>query len=76
MVEMCIDYWKLCAAGMLATQLLFAQAAKPEPDVLVFADGERLVGHFEQSNGTSVKFKSDAVGEVTVDWSKVKELHT
>jgi hypothetical protein len=73
-----IDYWKLCAAGILAAQLLSAQDTKPkpEPDVLVFTDGERLVGHFEQSNGTSVKFKSDAVGEVTVDWSKVKELHT
>jgi len=75
---MCIDYWKLCAAGILATRLLSAQdnKPKPEPDVLVFTDGERLVGHFEQSNGKSVKFKSDAVGEVTVDWSKVKELHT
>lgn len=73
---MCIDYGKLCAAGILATQLVAQTAAKPEPDVLVFADGERLVGHFEQANGTSVKFKSDAVGEVTVDWSKVKELHT
>src|ERR1700689_3608396 len=68
--------WKLCAAGVLATRLLSAQAAKPEPDTLVFTDGEKLVGHFEQSNGTSVKFKSDVLGEVTVDWSKVKELHT
>lgn len=67
---------KLYIAGILAVRLLSAQAAKPEPDVLVFTDGERIVGHFEQSNGASVKFKSDALGEVTVDWSKVKELHT
>ena len=73
------DYWKLCGQpAFWPSQLLSAQDAKPkpEPDVLVFADGERLVGHFEQSNGTSVKFKSDVVGDVTVDWSKVKELHT
>ena len=58
-----------CAAGILVTQLISAQDANPkeEPEVLIFADGERLLGHFEQSNGTSVKFKSDAVGEVTVD---------
>jgi len=75
---MSIHRMMLCTAGMLAGQLLSAQDAKPkpEPDVLVFADGERLVGHFEQSNGASVKFKSDVLGEVTVDWSKVKELHT
>jgi hypothetical protein len=66
----------LCVAGLLAARLLSAQAAKPEPDVLLLTDGERLVGHFEQSNGSSVKFKSDVLGSVTVDWSKVKDLHT
>jgi len=50
--------------------MLFAQ------DVLVFADGERLVGKLVRSNGTSATFKSDAIGEVTVDLSKVKELET
>jgi hypothetical protein len=73
---MLIRYPRFCVAGLLAARLLSAQAAKPEPDVLVLTDGERLVGHFEQSNGSSVKFKSDVLGSVTVDWSKVKELHT
>jgi hypothetical protein len=76
MVKMPIRYPMLCVAGLLAARLLFAQAAKPDPDVLLLTDGERLVGHFEQSNGSSVKFKSDVLGSVTVDWSKVKELHT
>lgn len=71
-----IRYPLLCVAGLLAAQLLSAQAAKPEPDVLLLTDGERLVGHFEQSNGSSVKFKSDVLGSVTVDWKNVKELHT
>jgi len=73
---MFIQYWRLCAALVVAARLLSAQGAKPAPDVIVFVDGERLVGHFEQSDGASVKFKSDMVGEITVDWSKVKELHT
>ncbi len=50
--------------------------AKPEPDVLVFTDGERLIGHLVRSTGDKVTFKSDMAGEVTVEWKKVQELHT
>ncbi len=71
-----IQYGRVCVAVCLAAHLLSAQTAKPEPDVLELVDGEKLLGHFEQSNGASIKFKSDALGEVTVDWSKVRELHT
>ncbi len=50
--------------------------AKPDADVLLFTDGERLTGHFVKSSGASLTFKSDALGEITVDWSKVKELQS
>jgi putative salt-induced outer membrane protein YdiY len=66
-------YWirrALVIAGLVAAPALFAQ------DVLVLVDGERLVGKFLRSNGASATFKSDIVGEVTVDWSKVKELQS
>ena len=54
---------------------LFAQAAKPEPDVLVFADGERLVGNFEQSNGFGqIQKRGARRGHSRL--GKVKELHT
>ncbi len=53
-----------------------AKNAKPAPDVLVFNDGEKLIGHLERAVGTSVVFKSDMAGEITVDASKIKELHT
>jgi uncharacterized protein DUF481 len=55
---------------------LRAQAAKPEPDTVVFANGEKLVGHFESFAGGSAKFKSDSMGEIAIDLSKVQELHT
>jgi hypothetical protein len=55
--------------------LLYGQA-KPEPDVLLFTDGERLTGHFVKSSGSSVTFHSDALGDITVDWSKVKEIQS
>lgn len=75
------------ALGLLAAVFLlffsFAPVAlraqdksKPEPEVLVFANGEKLIGHFESFAGGSAKFKSDTLGEVTVDLKKVQEFHT
>jgi uncharacterized protein DUF481 len=55
---------------------LHAQASKPEPDVVVFPNGEKLIGHLESFTGGSAKFKSDTLGEITIDLSKVQELHT
>ena len=62
--------FSLCSAG------LHAQASKPEPDVVVFPNGEKLIGHFESFIGGTAKFKSDTLGEITIDLSKVQELHT
>jgi hypothetical protein len=63
---------------LLLTSQLPAQtpAPKPEPDVLIFTNGDKLVGHFEGSTGGTITFKSDMLGDVHVDWSKVKELRS
>jgi Protein of unknown function, DUF481 len=65
--------------GMTAHSL-FAQAtnsnSKPGPDVLLFTDGEKMIGHFERASDTSVVFKSDMVGEITVDWTNIQELRS
>jgi hypothetical protein len=55
---------------------LHGQESKPGSDVIVFPNGEKLVGHFESFLGGTAKFKSDTLGEVTIDLSKVQELHT
>jgi hypothetical protein len=61
--------------GLFSGCLLYGQAvAKPEPDVLVFTDGEKLVGHVVSGTGSSLTFHSEMAGDVTVYWSKVKEL--
>ena len=65
-----------CLAGLVAASAMHAQKPADTKDVIVFTDDERLVGKFERSNGGSAVFKSDAIGEITVDWSKVKELTT
>ncbi|MBV8897875.1 MAG: DUF481 domain-containing protein [Acidobacteriaceae bacterium] len=47
-----------------------------DPDVLICKDGEKFVGHLVSAKGASVVFKSDVAGQVTIDWSKIQELHT
>src|SRR5437899_5371835 len=68
----------LLFAALAAAPLLFGQAggSKPEPDVIVFVDGEKLSGQLESATGASVIFKSDILGEVTVPWSKIQEIHS
>jgi hypothetical protein len=63
--------------GMFGSSVTaFAQAAKPEPDVIIFANGDQLTGSIERGVGDSVVFKSDIAGEITVPMSKVKELRS
>ena len=45
-------------------------------DVLLFTDGEKLIGQVQTANDQSLVFKSDMAGLLTIDWKKVKELHS
>ena len=63
-------------AGSAYGQAAGSGPATPGTDVLTFKDGEKLIGHLVSSKGDSVVFKSDAAGKVTVDWSKIQELHS
>src|SRR3954447_10569780 len=64
---------------LLAETLLYfpykceAQAGK---DTLLFKNGEKLIGKLRRSTGATVLFHSDMAGDVTVDWSKIEELHS
>ncbi len=53
---------------------LFAADDKPQsqPDVIVFTNGDQLTGKFVQAIGDTVSFHSDVVGNVTIEWSKIK----
>ena len=51
-------------------------AGAKEPDVLLLGNGEKLIGHLVRSTGDSVTFHSDTLGDVTVAWGKIKELHS
>ena len=66
----------LLAAVITMAATLSAQTAapKPDPDVLELNDGEKLIGHLVSAAGGSLTFHSDAAGDVTIDWAKVKTL--
>jgi hypothetical protein len=49
---------------------------KPAPDVLVFTNGDQLTGKVMHSTGDTLLFHSDMAGDVSVSWSKVKELRS
>jgi Protein of unknown function, DUF481 len=69
----------LFAAVLSATLTCVAQnkpAANPAPDVLVLANGDTLHGKFVSSIQGTITFHSDPLGDLTLTWDKIKEIHT
>jgi hypothetical protein len=67
------------AALFLATLACAAQTKPPAdaaPDVLILSNGDTLHGKFVSSLQGKLTFHSDPLGDVSVTWDKVKELHT
>jgi hypothetical protein len=69
-------------AAVGAGTLCAAQAApapkptpNPAPDVLILSNGDTLHGKFVSEIGGKVTFHSDPLGDVSIGWDKVKELH-
>ncbi len=60
----------LCVLGIANAQ------PKSETDVIVFQNGDRLSGHLVLATNSKIVFKNEALGELTIEWSKIKELHT
>ncbi len=68
---------RLLGAILFLTCVAVAQdKPKAEPDVLVLSNGDTLHGQFVSSVGGKVNFHSDPLGDISIGWSSVKELHT
>jgi putative salt-induced outer membrane protein YdiY len=63
-------------ATALHAQVKSASDPKAPPDVLLFKNGEKLMGELQSATGSTVTFKSEMAGVVTVEWTKVQELQT
>lgn len=70
--------WLSAAFVLLLTapSILAQQGTAPGPDTILFPNGDKLSGHFVSATSSAVKFKSDALGDLTIEWSKIKELQT
>lgn len=66
------------SAIFLSLSALCQSAPKkaPEPDILIFKTGERLKGRFVRSDGQTIIFRSESLGEVKVSWAKVQDLQS
>ena len=69
-----------CAVLLAAAWLMTAHAQAPAPpaapDVLVLSNGDTLHGKFVSEIDGKVTFHTDSLGDVTLGWDKIKELHT
>jgi hypothetical protein len=61
----------VCAAQSKPTPA----APNSAPDELVLSNGDTLHGKFVSESGGKVTFHSDPLGDVSITWDKVKELH-
>ena len=67
----------LLACIIAIPNMASAQAqASSGPDVLVLANGDTLHGKLVNASGGKVTFHSDALGDVSLGWDKIKELRT
>ena len=66
----------MTALSVLATASAVAQGpAKDAPDVLVLSNGDTLHGKLVDEVEGKITFHNDSLGDVTVGWDKIKELH-
>ena len=74
----------LFSASLICTGICTAQAAKADsaavpgssPDTLVLSNGDTLHGKLVSAVNGKVTFHSDPLGDVSLGWDKIKELHT
>ena len=52
-----------------------APEANSAPDVLVLSNGDTLHGKFVSETAGKVTFHSDPLGDISLPWDKIKELH-
>ncbi|MDR3749915.1 MAG: DUF481 domain-containing protein [Terracidiphilus sp.] len=50
-------------------------APSPAPDLLVLSNGDTLHGKFVSEVGGKVTFHCDPLGDITLGWNKIRELH-
>ncbi|MBS1801982.1 MAG: DUF481 domain-containing protein [Acidobacteria bacterium] len=66
----------LTVVALAVVSAAHGSAQGPSSDVLVLSNGDTLHGKLVNSSDGKVTFHSDALGDLSVGWDKIKELHT
>jgi hypothetical protein len=62
---------------LLASALcLLGQAPEPGPDAITFVNGDRISGQIIGTTSRGLIFRGTMVGELTVEWSSIRDLHS
>lgn len=61
---------------LFPAEQLHSEAAQPAADTLILANGDTLHGKLVRAVDGKVVFHSDVLGDLTLNWDQVKELHT
>jgi hypothetical protein len=64
------------ALSLHAQSKAAAPAANPAPDELVLSNGDTLHGKLISETAGKITFHSDPLGDVSIGWDKIKEIHT
>lgn len=77
-----IQFLVIAVVTAILSSSMLALAAQSKPaqdaaqDVLVLSNGDTIHGKFVNEIGGKVTFHSDALGDLSVGWDKIKELHS
>jgi hypothetical protein len=66
----------VCHAAMAGGVSDDAKPAAPAPDQIVLTNGDTISGTFVNEVGGNVSFHSDLLGDLSIPWKNIKELHT
>jgi hypothetical protein len=69
-------HWLLPVSLLGCALVSSGQQAASDPDVLVLSNGDMLHGKLVSEANGKLTFHTDPLGDVSVPWKKVKELHT
>ena len=73
--QLCIPFLLVYMGSALTCNAQGKPSPNPAPDVLVLSNGDTLHGKFISEVAGKVTFHTDSLGDISLAWEKIKELH-
>src|ERR1017187_9240096 len=73
--QLCIPFLLVYMGTALTCNAQGKPSPNPAPDVLVLSNGDTLHGKFISEVAGKVTFHTDSLGDISLAWEKIKELH-